>query len=166
MSKVPSPTFPVVAEPGGPYVFGDNRTCVERAGRPPVARGFPRALPLTVPSSRTSDRPKAVSGWMQVRPEEGKRSQNPNGVQGRSQACARRQIAHRPAMVSLGMVINALMGGLLAIPGVSAGTAAVSIRTSRTHRLSNRSDRDPLVDWMESDNVWVGTARVTTRRAC
>jgi hypothetical protein len=46
MSKVPLPKFPVVAEPGAPCVFGDNRA--ERAGRPPVARGFPRALPLTV----------------------------------------------------------------------------------------------------------------------
>ena len=71
MSKVPLPKFPVVAEPGAPCVFGDNRA--ERAGRPPVARGFPRALPLTVPSSRTSDRLKAVSGWRQTRPEGGKR---------------------------------------------------------------------------------------------
>jgi hypothetical protein len=78
--------------------------------------------------------------------------------EGQSQAISRRRIAHRLAMVSLGVVISSLMAVLPAIPAVNAG-AASSINANTPYaqaQLLKRSNLPP--GWTESDKVWVGTS--------
>ena len=76
---------------------------------------------------------------------------------GRSQACLRRRIARRLAMVSLGLVINGLLAGVTAIPAVIAG-AASSINSNKPCAQAQLLQRSNLpTRWTDSDEVWVGT---------